>query len=188
MISYIEGKVIYRKNSKVIINTGFLGYGVIVSPKLEFRKNENCKLFTYHNVRENLEELYGFSSTEELELFELLLLVNGVGPKAAMQIISSSEIDKIKNSIFSGDAVFFTMIPGIGKKVAGKIILELKSKIGILENKDMTMTFSEDDEVFDTLSTLGYKKHEIEKITHKIPKDIKTTEARVKWYLKNLSK
>lgn len=187
MISYIEGKVIYKKSGKLIIDTGGLGYGVIVSPKLKVSENQNYKLFTHHNVRENIEELYGFLSMEELELFELLLLVNGVGPKAAMQIISSSEIDKVKNSIFSGDAIFFTMIPGIGKKVAGKIILELKSKMAVLEDSDLSLISTGDDEVYETLSSLGYKKYEIQKIAHKAPKDLKTTEEKVKWYLKNLS-
>lgn len=188
MISYIEGKVIYRKNSRVIIDTGGLGYGVIISPKLEITEQENCRLFTHHNVRENIEELYGFSDIEQLELFELLLLVNGVGPRAAMLIVSSGDIDKITDSIVTGDVTFFTSISGIGKKVAAKIILELKSKIGTLENADIVKATAGDDEVYDTLSDLGYKKHEILKIYSKLPRELKSTEEKIKWFLKNLSK
>lgn len=188
MISYIEGKIIYQKNDQVIINTGNLGYKVFVSPNSALTQSEQCKLFTYHNIRENAEELYGFLEVAQLELFEQLLSVNGVGPKAAMQIISAGEKDEIINAITGGDLTFFMSISGIGKKVAAKIILELKSKVGTMESLEIISAFDEDNEFIEALIGLGYKKFEILKIVNKIPKEIDSSEEKVRWCLKNLSK
>jgi Holliday junction DNA helicase RuvA len=188
MISYIEGKIIYQKNGQLIVNTGNIGYKVFVSPNLVLTKSDRCKLFTYHNIRENAEELYGFLAVSQLELFEQLLSVNGVGPKAAMQIISSGGEDKIIKAIAIGDPAFFMSIPGIGKKVAAKIVLELKSKVGTAESSEIINSLNEDDEFTEALINLGYKKFEILKIIHKIPKGMTSSEEKVRWCLKNLSK
>jgi Holliday junction DNA helicase RuvA len=124
---------------------------------------------------------------QELELFEKLLSVNGVGPKAAMTIISMAPAEKIIEAIITEDSSFFQSASGIGKKVAIKIILDLKSKISD-QKYSGNIGGSSNEDVYNGLETLGYKKVEIDKIIGKLPKDLILPEDKIRWMLKNLAK
>ncbi len=194
MIAYLKGKIKYQTPNWLILDVGGVGYKIYVKAQMsplsadprvaeKIKIGDEADFYIYHHIREDRNELYGFLTIEELNIFELLLEVNGVGPKMAMNILSGAAIEKIKNAIISGDAVFFTSISGVGKKLAGKIILELKNKLGdggydALQN---TESYSE---LIDAMISLGYKKHEIYKLISQLPDNLKTTQEKIKWMLK----
>jgi Holliday junction DNA helicase RuvA len=186
MISYLKGKIKYVGSNWLILDVNDVGYKVFISKPYTSKPYNSTPLclYTYHQIREDRSDLYGFETIEELNVFELLLEVNGVGPKMAMNILSGAKVENIKNAIIGGDATFFVAISGVGKKLASKILLELKNKLGdsdynILENSEAST------ELLDAMQSLGYQKSEIYKLISKIPKDLKSTQDKVKWMLKN---
>lgn len=187
MISYLKGKIKISRPGFVILDIEGVGYKVFVVPQLEIAEKKEYELFIHHHIKEDASDLYGFLKFKELELFEKLLLVNGVGPKAAMTIISMAPTEKIIDAIVFEDSNFFQSAPGIGKKVAIKIILELKSKISNLKYSG-SITGGQHQDIYDGLEMLGYKKVEIDKIINKLPKELKSSEDKIRWCLKNLSK
>lgn len=184
MIAYIKGKVVLDHLNFLIVETGGVGYKVFVLPGMGAKKGENVKLFTHQNLKEDISDLYGFARFDELEVFQKLISVNGVGPKAGMAIMSQADAGKIASAIESEDISFFVSIPGIGKKVAGKIIIDLKSKISVAEASGILG--GGDSDVVEALISLGYKKAQINKIIFKMPKDLKNDQDKIKWALKNL--
>ncbi len=188
MISYLGGKVVASKNGFLVIETGGVGYGVSVKSEIVKKSGEKYELFIHEHIREDCHDLYGFPTFDELELFERLISVNGVGPKAGLSIMSSGGSGQIISAILSDNLNFFTAIPGIGKKVAAKIILELKSKLGGDRNINVLADDPESEDLVETLMGLGYKRLEISVIIAKMPGDIQGIEEKVRWALKNLAK
>lgn len=172
----------------IILDTGTIGYRIFVPSSISLPSGSELTVFTHHHVRENGQELYGFLSFEGLGLFEKLISVNGVGPKAGLAILSASEPSKIISAITTDDIGFFTTIPGIGKKVAAKIILDLKKKVSGLEFTGTLSEIDEANDVVDSLVALGYKKFEVTKVLTKLPSEILSIEDKVRWCLKNLAK
>ncbi len=187
MISYLKGKIKIARLGFVILDIDGVGYKIFVIPQLEIAEKKEYEFFIHHHLKEDASDLYGFEKFEELELFEKLLLVNGVGPKAAMTVISMAPAEKIIDAIVSEDSNFFQTAPGIGKKVAIKIILDLKSKISNLKYSG-NISGGQHQDIYDGLEMLGYKKMEIDKIINKLPKELKTSEEKIRWCLKNLAK
>ncbi|MFA5157582.1 MAG: Holliday junction branch migration protein RuvA [Patescibacteria group bacterium] len=186
MIGYLKGVVKNFHPGFIILDVSGVGYNVRVSPQVTFLEDmKECELFIHHHIKEDISDLYGFLTYQELELFEKLLSVNGVGPKAAMTIIGMAPADKIFDAIISEDSNFFQSAPGIGKKVAIKIILDLKSKISNLKYSG-NIGEGKNQDVYDGLETLGYKKQEIDKIIGKLPKDLDSSEDKIRWCLKHL--
>lgn len=169
----------------VIIDVNGVGYKVQTSEAI---KDEKCELFIHEHIREDCDDLYGFKSYEALELFEKLISVSGVGPKAGMAILGSSKVDQVLEAIKTDDVNFFQAVPGIGKKVAAKIIIELKSKISGIAGHSIIGKMNDSDDIIEALISLGYKKHEIVKRLHMLPADIKTSEEKIRWFLRNSSK
>jgi len=188
MISYIKGKIILERPTFLIVDIGGVGYKISIIPKLDLKVGKEVRLFIHQHIREDASDLYGFITFEELELFEKLLSVNGVGPKAAMTIISLAPTAKIIKAIVSEDSNFFQSAPGIGKKVAIKIIIDLKSKISGIELSAAISSGRVKEEVIDGLIILGYKKPEIDKVVSEMPIDLKKSEEQIRCCLKNLSK
>jgi len=185
MIGFIKGKVVGRRaNSAVILTASGVGYkvflpvGLISKPEVE--------LFTHHHIREDASDLYGFANSEELQVFELLLSVSGVGPKAALNLVSALGKTRILDAISAGDVSSFKAIPGIGNKVAAKIIVELKGKVAT-QGKGGNL-IPDEDETVEALVSLGYKKNEINPILSKMPKEIVTVQDKVKYVLKSAGK
>lgn len=188
MISYLSGKVVLQKAGFIILETGGVGYKVFVADSDKQKEKSQIELFIHHHTREDAEVLYGFDSYEGLEIFEQLISVNGVGPKVAMAIMRDAKADKIISAILRSDVSFFQAISGIGKKVAAKIILDLKSKISGLESGNIIECLGKNDEVVEALLSLGYKENEIIKIIPKIPADCISSEDKIRWLIKNIKR
>lgn len=147
--------------------------------------NQSTEFYIYHHIREDADDLYGLESPEELQMFELLVSVSGVGPKMAMNILSTYNTGKITQIIINSDASSLTAVSGVGKKLSMKMILDLKGKL----DSGAISSFSDFDnssqDLFDALETLGYKKYEVTPFLSKIPQELNSVEDKVKWILKN---
>ena len=131
MFYYVSGTVAEIGPNLAVIDCGGVGYACATTNYTisRLKKGERAKLFTYLHVREEIFELFGFSSQQELSSFKMLIGVSGVGPKAALAILSSTTPNNLALSIVTGDEKALTAAPGIGKKIAQRIILELKDKL-----------------------------------------------------------
>ena len=127
MISYLEGDLELKRTGWVIVKTGGVGYKVAVTPAFLDILHEGTfvKMYIFTQVREDILALYGFATVSELDLFELLLTVSGIGPKAAQNILSATTVENIKRSIVSNDPTIISSVSGVGKKTAEKVALEL---------------------------------------------------------------
>ncbi len=169
MIAFVKGSLAEVELDRVIIDVGGVGYNVFVSSytisRLPLEGNE-VKLYTYLNVKEDLMQLYGFLSKDELRIFKLLIGVNGIGPKGGLGILSYLTPDDLRFAVMSNDVKAISAAPGIGKKTAEKLILELKDKLGSIEPEEVTtsesvtgnVSFSREiqTEAVQALVTLGY--------------------------------
>ena len=192
MISHIKGVVEEKFGTNgLIVDVGGVGYEMMV-PVLDFEGvnlGEKGKYYTYHQVRENAEELYGFSSLMAKKLFELLISVQGVGPKAGIAIMSLAEAEEVRNAIANGNTAFISKASGVGKKSAERVIVDLKDKVGIpsrygaTDVKDVGMIEGEADEALDALMALGFTLKEATVALEKIDKDL-SVEERIKLALK----
>lgn len=131
MIAYIKGTVEYFDNEKTIIENGGIGYNIFMpqSQLSALRIDDEIRIYTYFNVREDAMQLYGFLTTDDLNVFKLLLTVNGIGPKGALAILSSMTSDDLRVAVMSSDAKTIAKSPGIGAKTAQRIIIDLKDKL-----------------------------------------------------------
>lgn len=136
MISYLNGELAAVEKEKVIVEVSGIGYGVFMSSR-SFDSlppvGNKIKIHTYMNVREDAVQLFGFLTKEELDFFKLLITVNGIGPKGGLGILSKLSVDELRFSVLSGDVKAICKAPGIGKKTAEKLIIELKDKLDIEE-------------------------------------------------------
>ena len=184
MIRYLTGKVIYRGEDFVVVEVNGVGYQVFVSAPQKLKGK--VTLWVHHYVREDQQTLYGFQSQEELALFELLITVSGVGPRAALAILKAGKQEEVITAISQGNSAYFQAVPGIGAKVAAKIVVELKSKIS--GGKLLPLALSEQDEtVVQALRSLGYRRAEIVRILPKLPQNLSPQE-KIRWCLRQLSK
>ncbi len=158
MISRITGVVVEKTAKYAVVEVSGIGYKVYSSTQIlgELVKEEVVQLWTYLAVRENALDLYGFLSKNELEFFELLISISGIGPKGAIGILSVVDVSTLNNAISSGDTSYLTKVSGIGKKSAEKIVLELKDKIGILEIDGQDTNLRDETEAVEALKALGY--------------------------------
>lgn len=188
MISYLNGKVILKKEKFAIVEVGNVGYKVFLSrqtlPKLADGA-ENVKLFCFHNIKEDASDLYGFLTYDELDFFEALMDIRGVGPKAALEISSLGSLEKIKDRILAQDEKIFEGIPGIGAKKAMTIILELTGKIKLLDGLKYKGAA---DPAEDGLMRLGFSRQQAKESLKMVSPEIKNEEERIKSALKILGK
>ena len=190
MIAYLKGTIIIKKEKFIVLDVKGVGYKVFLSKKTLSNLpaiGDDLKLFCFLNVRENAMELYGFLDQKELEFFEILDGIRGIGPKAALEISSLGSLEKIKERILSKDEKLFEGIPGIGKKKAMAIILELTGKIRDISEKS-AFAKATVDEAEEGLVSLGFLRQEAKLALSKVSKDIKETEQRIKESLKILGK
>jgi holliday junction DNA helicase RuvA len=190
MISYLEGSIKHKGPNFLIIQTGGVGYKVFAPLDILGRANSNDKfsLFIYTNVRDDAIELYGFNNSDDLSLFELFLGVSGIGPKTAMAIFSNAKVPKIKEAIVKGDVDFFSTIPRLGRKNAQKIIIELRSKLGSLEDLDLTPDSGENKEIIDALKAFGFSTNEAREAFKSIRDMEGSASDKIKQALKYLGK
>ena len=185
MISYLNGKIILKREKFIILDVANVGYQVFLSRQSLLKLpeiGEPCKVFCYQNVKEEALDLYGFLDYEELEFFEVLMEIRGVGPKSALDISALGSLEKIKDRILKQDEKIFEDIPGIGAKKAMTIILELTGKIQLLNGQKK----GAQDPAEDALTQLGFSKQQAKEALAKVPGDIKDMEERIKTALKIL--
>ncbi len=188
MIAHLSGLLAFRGTKHLIINVGGVGYKVSVSletAKTLPKKGESIELFTHLAVRETALELYGFATMSELEMFEMLIGISGIGPRSALGVLSVAPLDSLKRAIASGETVYLTKISGIGRKTAEKIMLELKDKLGGVDGVTIS---SEESDALDALVSLGYNVREARDALHKLPRDIESIDGKIKEALKMLGK
>lgn len=188
MISYLSGKIILRKDKFVILEVGGVGYKVFLSRQTLLKlpeSAENLKLFCFHNVKEDASDLYGFLTYDELDFFEVLMDIHGVGPKAALEISALGPLEKIKDRILAQDEKIFAGIPGIGAKKAMTIILELTGKIRMVSGAKSKASA---DPAEDALTQLGFSRQQAKEALSHVDPSIKDMEGRIKAALKNLDK
>ena len=184
MIGSIKGKIIFKTDRFLIVETGGVGYKINVSPDslLMFKLNEDTLIWTHTHVREDSLELFGFKNREELEFFEMLINVSGIGPRSALTILSIASIQTLKKAISSNDIAYLTKISGIGRKTAEKIVIELRDKIGE-EKSDGSLQYELD--ALEALKSLGYTQSEAREALKKVSAD-SDTNAKIKEALKIL--
>ncbi|MCK5084481.1 MAG: Holliday junction branch migration protein RuvA [Candidatus Pacebacteria bacterium] len=191
MISYIKGKIIFKSESFIIVSTGNVGYKVFIMSDLS-EIGQDIELFTYLNVREDALTLYGFLEYKELELFEYLISISGIGPKAGMGILSLADPETIKVAIAKGDSSILTRVSGIGKKTAERVVLELRNKFSNIESDDVLKEKSKEindhTDTIEALVGLGYSLSQAKKALASIPEEIKDVSERIRLSLKELGK
>lgn len=190
MISYIEGKIILRRDRFIIVQAGPVGYQVFLSRKTLSKlpdNADNVKLFCYHNVAETASDLYGFPTPGELDFFEMLMGIRGIGPKAALEISSIGSLESLKDSILKQDMKIFAGVPGIGAKKASAIILELTGKIRLLDGQSASRRTASDP-AEDALVQLGFSKQQAKDALARVPAQVKNMEERVAAALKTLGR
>ncbi|MEX2006598.1 MAG: Holliday junction branch migration protein RuvA [Candidatus Saccharimonadales bacterium] len=163
MIATLKGTVTEKLASMVVIETGGVGYGVYVSFEDygAIKIKEPVSLYIYDHVRENTHDLFGFRTPEAKVLFEQLLSVNGVGPKMALAILSVASLSHVRGAIASGDTKFISQAPGVGKRVAERVVVDLKDKVGLATSDEATGFLTTpnadpNDEALQGLVALGY--------------------------------
>lgn len=180
MISQLEGKIVWQDLRSIILDVHGVGYKITVTGNTlaEFsKKKTTIRVWTHLVVKEDALDLYGFSGEEELRFFEQLLTVSGIGPKTAIAILSNTTIETLRSGIVSGDPSLLTKISGIGKKMAEKIILELKEKIDTGENDQVLgKNLQNESDALEALVTLGYSQKEARDVLKKIDNTIGTTD------------
>jgi Holliday junction DNA helicase RuvA len=201
MIGFVKGELVEVKENYIVLETGDIGYEIYLptSSILELPpKNSRVKVYTYLHVREDALSLYGFINKDDLEMFKLLITVNGIGPKGAIGILSGITADEIRFAVLAEDTKAITKAPGIGPKTASKIILELKDKFQLesafeqkLSNQagklDSKSNYGKREEAIQALTSLGYSSTDAYKIISQIDiTDDMTTEDILKLCLKKL--
>lgn len=168
MYATIKGTVTSIKPNHIVIENQGIGYLVLSPYPYQYHIGDEVQCFTHHYVRDDINALYGFSTYESKELFLKLIGVSGIGPKSALSILASPNVDETMYAIESGNVKFLTKFPGIGKKSAQQIILDLKGK---LVNEDDQLFPSQEDDATQALLALGYSKTEVRKTLKKIDPD-----------------
>lgn len=189
MISYIKGELTEIEKDKVIVEAGGIGYGIFMSPsavsRLPLTGNE-VRIYTYFHVKEDSMQLYGFLTKDDLEVFKLVIGVSGIGPKGGLNILTALTPDDLRYAVFSNDVKAISSAPGIGKKTAEKLILELKDKLrmeDVLENAGNTADAAGSaqsagtvqNEAVQALAALGYGSTEALKAVRQVAISDETT-------------
>ena len=173
MIDYVSGSLASKKPTEVVVDVGGIGYRVLI-PTSTFERlpevGEDTKVLTYHHVREDAMTLFGFLSAEERRVFEMMLAVSGIGPKLALAALSALRPSEIRQRVLEGDAAMLTRIPGVGKKTAERLIIELRDRFekdGLEEGESAGSTSTPDGnfraDAMAALESLGLSRSAAEK-------------------------
>lgn len=191
MIAHVRGQVAEKFASSVIIDVQGVGYEVSLTA-IDFENlnlNDDVKLYTHHHIREQSEELFGFTSLAAKKLFELLITVQGIGPKAAMAILSLATPEEVRNAIANADAGYVAKASGVGKKSAERVIVDLRDKVGLptyygRKSEPEQQTLQANDEALDALMALGFTLADATKALEGVDSSL-PVEDRIRLALKN---
>jgi holliday junction DNA helicase RuvA len=190
MIAQITGSIIFAGERFLVVETGGVGYKVYVTTDVLTSlgaSEERVTFWTYLHVRESALDLYGFKTYAEMQFFEVLLSVSGVGPKSALGVMSVAPLDMLKRAIASGDITYLTKVSGVGKRMAEKVVLELKDKLGGgALDVGAEADIKADTDVLDALTAMGYSTREVREVVGKLPQSIIGTKNRLSEALKIL--
>lgn len=202
MFEYIKGKIEMVGPEYIVVENHGIGYQIITPNPFVFSKQHGVeiRIYTYHYVREDLMALYGFQTKEEKILFTKLLNVTGIGPKGALAILASGNPEQVINAIENEDEAFLIKFPGVGKKTARQMILDLKGKLQAVVPDFFPNLFTEEEDRFNShsiseweeaelaLKALGYSEKEVRKIAPQLQKEKLTTDQYIKKALQMLLK
>ncbi len=183
MIAHVSGIVAEKFNSSVIVDVHGVGYEVAVALG-DFERallNEPVKFHTYHHIREQSQELFGFTSLAAKKLFEMLITVQGVGPKAALSILSLGESEVVRNAIANSDSAFITKASGVGKRIAERVVVDLTDKVGLAIRTNaneigVSRMVAQTDEALEALMALGYSLNDATRALEGVSTDLSTAD------------
>lgn len=181
MIAHVSGQVAEKFGNSIIVDVHGVGYEVQV-PAGDFETAlmaEPVKFFTYHHIREQSQDLFGFSSLAAKKLFELLITVQGVGPKAAIAILSIADSEQVRNAIANGDSGFVAKATGVGKRIAERVVVDLSDKVGLavtVSHAAGVAVTPAGDEALEALMALGYNLNDAMVALEQVPSTLTTAE------------
>ncbi|MCE9585279.1 Holliday junction branch migration protein RuvA [Candidatus Nomurabacteria bacterium] len=186
MIASIKGKIIKQNDKYIVLENNGIGYKVHISPDTlsKITKKEDIFFWTYQNIREDAMDLYGFLEISELEFFEMLISVSGIGPKSALGILGIASIDTLRKAIGTGDISYLTKISGIGKKTAERIVIDLRDKF---KGEEKGGSMQGELDALEALKSLGYSQNEARDALKQVSPDTNTN-MKIKEALKILGK
>lgn len=192
MIGYVSGLVKAIHKNYIIVATDHVGYKVFVTPQVSLTSGigKQISMYTHTYVREDQLALFGFGSLPELDFFELLISVSGIGPKIALSIMSIADVEVIKSGIVNEDPLVFTKVSGVGRKTAERLIIELRGKVADIGEDTETMRglSQKHADVLDVLMALGYSRQEARDAVSALPAEITSSEDRIREALRSLAK
>ena len=192
MISRLTGLIAHIDPKYIVLDVQGVGYKVFTTVDIMNKlgkTNEPATFWTYLAVRENALDLYGFSSLSELNFFELLITISGIGPKTALGILNAAPVGTLLTAVQTSETSHLTKISGIGKKVAEKIVLELKDKVEkFTHTEESKSAMKNDSDALEALKSLGYSQNEARDVLKELPKTITKTNDKIREALKILGK
>lgn len=193
MIGSLTGEIKLKKDNYILLDVSGVGYKVYAPVPLLDRLagGQNTTLYIYHVVREDASDLFGFSSIEDLEFYELLLGISGIGPKVGLSVMSSATVNEIKSAVLDNNPEILTAISGIGKKTAERIILELRGKLTMADVRPtgiVSLDVGAHYDAYEALKRLGYNAVEARAALKMVPQTIHDPEKKVKEALRYLGK
>ena len=192
MISFLRGKVKNKGQGYIILDVRDVGYKVFVNETVyaELDIGQEAEFYIYQHVREDALNLFGFKSLDQLEMFELLLSISGIGPKSALGVLGIASTEDIKDSIARGDSSLLTKVSGIGKKTAERVVLDLREKVGRVTHSEQHATdggmIASGDEI-DALMALGYSMMQARDALRQVDSSVKDSGERIKAALRAIS-
>ena len=192
MIAHLRGKIKNKGQGYIILDVRDVGYKVFINETVyaELDIGQETEFYIYQNVREDSLSLFGFNTLEQLEMFELLLSISGIGPKSALGVLGIASTEDIKDSIARGDSSLLVKVSGIGKKTAERVVLDLREKVGKITGDSNSVSGSNiiasGDEI-DALMVLGYSMMQARDALRQVDPDIKDSGERIKAALRAIS-
>ncbi len=184
MLAYLKGTILAKGEKSVILEVGGVGYEILVGPHSQeaLRVGTEIERYLVHVVREDASDLFGVPTLEHRKVFEWMTAVSGVGPRTALQILDAMELGEIKTAIASKDTALLVEIPGVGRKTAERIVLELRSKMEELDTPSVGIVGGrgDDSDVISAMQSLGYSAKEVRGVLTAIPEDCSTIEEKIK--------
>ncbi len=194
MISKLRGKIWHTDDKFILLDVSGVGYKISMTStdlaELSSKDHQKIELefWTHLSVKEDALDLYGFINKNDLDFFLLLISISGIGPKKALGILSVASVETLKKALRSKDISYLTQVPGIGRKNAEKIVLELKDKFAALEDGENFISLREETDAIQAIKSLGYSTSETRDALKKVEPSITKISDRIKAALKHLSK